>query len=77
MHLVLHRGKELLGHLGVRRVVHARGVDIEDLLVEAPFGGPDVADALQLFVEVILLPLARWVLQPACPLPVELSGISG
>ena len=64
MHLVLHRGKELLGHLGVRRVVHARGVDIEDLLVETPFGGPDVSNARQLLVEVVLLALAWLIFQP-------------
>ena len=50
--------------LRVRRVVHARRVNIEHLLVEAPLGRADVPDALQQLVEVILLPLARRVLQP-------------
>ena len=45
-------------------VVHARRVDIQHLLVEPPLRRPDVPDALQQFVEVILLPLARRVLQP-------------
>ena len=64
VHLVLHRGEELLRHLRVRRVVHARRVNIQHLLVEAPLRRADVADALQQLVEVILLPLARRILQP-------------
>jgi len=53
VHLVLNYGKELLGRLGARIVVHARRVDIEYLSPEDPLGGPDIADAGEQFVEVV------------------------
>ena len=52
--LVLHGGEELLGHRRVRAVIHRQGVDVRDLLVKSPFAGPNLPDALQQFVEVIL-----------------------
>ena len=64
MHLVLDGGEEFLRRLGVRGVVHARRVDIEHLLVKTPFRRPDVADALQQFVEIILLAFAWRILEP-------------
>ena len=47
-----------------RRVVHASCVNIEDLLVKPPLRRPDVPDALQQLVKVVLLALARRILQP-------------
>ena len=64
VHFVLDCGEKLLRHLGVRHVVDTRRVNIQHFLVESPFGGADVADALELLVEVILLALARWILEP-------------
>jgi hypothetical protein len=51
--LVLHGGEEVLAQLVPRVVVDAGGIDVGDLLVEQPLRGPDVADALQQFVEVV------------------------
>ena len=45
-------------------VVHAGGVDVEHLLVEAPLGGADVADALEQLVEVVGLAWTGRVLEP-------------
>jgi len=52
VHLVLHRGEEVAGELHGRVVVDAGRVDVGDLLVEAPFTGPDLLDADEQFVEV-------------------------
>lgn len=64
VHFVLHGGEELAGYFGVRGVVDAGGVDVQNLLVEAPFRGADVADALQLLLEIILLAGTGRVLEP-------------
>ena len=67
VHFILHGGEELLGQgRGIGRVVHAGGINIENLLVEAgePLGGANVPDALQLLVEVILLAFAGRILEP-------------
>ncbi len=60
---VLDGGEELLGGLGVRGVVDAGGVDVEDFLVEAAFGGADVADAFEEFVEVVGLAFAGGIFE--------------
>ena len=52
VHLVLNHGKELLRGLGARIVIHARGVDVENLPPEHPLRGTDIADAGEQFVEV-------------------------
>jgi hypothetical protein len=52
-HLVLHLLEEQLGGLGLAVVVHGRGVDVADLLVEALLRGADIADARQQLVEVV------------------------
>ena len=52
--LVLHGGEEAPGRRGVTVVVDAGGVDVGDLLVEAPLGQADLADLLQQALEVVL-----------------------
>ena len=53
--LVLHGLEEGLGDLGLRVVVDAALlVDVGDLQVEAALAGPDLADALEQLVEVVL-----------------------
>ena len=64
VHLVLHRCEKALRRRRVRRVVDARRVDVEHLLVETPLGGPDVPDALEELVEVVALAPSRRVLEP-------------
>jgi len=64
VHLVLHGGEELLGELAVGCVVDAGGVDVENLLIKAPLGGADGANALEQFVEVIGLARIGWFLEP-------------
>ena len=54
VHLVLHDLEEELRTFGAAVVVDAGGVDVEHLLPEHPFGRPDVADAGEEFVEVIV-----------------------
>ena len=54
VHLILDGLEEPLGHLGARVVIDARGVDVDDLLVEQPLARADVADAGQRLVEVVL-----------------------
>ena len=53
MHLVLNHCKELLRGFDARIVVHARGVDVEDLSPEDALRRTDVADAGEQFVEVV------------------------
>ncbi len=57
VHLVLHRGEELLRERVVLVVVDARGVDVGDLLVESPLAGADVLDAAGQLVEVVVADL--------------------
>ena len=57
--LVLHRGEEQLGHLRSWVVVHRSGIDIRHLLVEVPFAATNVADALELFLEVAVAALLQ------------------
>ena len=54
----------LLRRLLARSVINARRVNIQHLLVETPFRGADVPDALEQFIEIILLPLAGRIFQP-------------
>lgn len=61
MQFFLHGGEKLLRHLRVGRVVDAGCVDVQHLLVETPFRGADVADALEELVEVVGLTFARRV----------------
>ena len=64
VHFVLHHGEKLLRRHRVRRVIHARRVDVQNLLVKPPFRRADVPDALQQFVKIIHLPIVRRVFQP-------------
>ena len=52
--LVLHGGKEALGGGGGDIVVNRGGVDVGDLLVELALRQPDLADALELLLEVLV-----------------------
>jgi hypothetical protein len=64
VHLVLDRREELLREVNVGSVVDAGGVDVEDLLVEAPLGGADVADPREQLVEVVGVAGTGRVLEP-------------
>ena len=50
--------------LGAGRVVDAGRVDVEYLLVEAPFRRADAPDALEQLVEVVRMALARRIREP-------------
>ena len=54
MQLVLHGGEEILRQRRTGVVIDREGVNIGDFLVEAAFAGPNLADALQQFVEIVL-----------------------
>ena len=62
--LVLHMGVELAGSLGFRIVVYAAlGKYVGNLLVDAALTGADRANALQQFLELILIEIAA-IFQP-------------
>ena len=54
MHLVLHRREKALGGLCRRIVIDGRSVNVRNLLVETTFRQTNLADALQLFLEIVL-----------------------
>lgn len=52
--LVLHRGEEAFGRLRGHVVVYGGRVDVGDLLVELALGSPELADPLELLLEVLV-----------------------
>ena len=53
VHLVLHRGKKLLGDSRLRVVIHAGGIDVRNLLIEAALARADVLQPLRQLIKVI------------------------
>ena len=65
MELVLHRGEKLLCDGAFHIVVGAAlGIDVRDFLVKSSLAGPDVPDALQLFLKIILAEKVLRLSQP-------------
>ena len=55
VHFVLDGGKEILRNFAVQGIVNRRGVDVSNLLVEAPLACPDFLDLGEQVVEIILI----------------------
>ena len=62
--LVLHHRKKPSGGLGCQFVVDRLGLDVCDLLVEFALAAPDLPNALELLLEVLLAEDRAIVLQP-------------
>ena len=64
MQFVLNDLEELLGGVCFGVVVYRERINVPHFLIEAFLRGTDVSDALQQLIELILLALARLILQP-------------